>query len=252
MTDQAAEKGTEKKGTSLWAKFVFYIGLIGLVAMPVGALGTRFGFWQFGLGFQIAFGACLLAAIALVLGIAAVIRAAIRQRPADRVPSFIGVAASVFVLAWMGMQFLTAQSVPPIHNISTDRDDPPAFDAVVALRGPGSNALGYDAEDAAAQLDGYPDLAGLRTSMAPAASLERAAELAREIGWEVANEDAAQGIVEATDTTFWFGFKDDVVIRVRPDGNGSRIDLRSVSRVGQSDLGANARRIALFLDHFEG
>ena len=243
--------GFEMKSVSLWAKFVLYIGLIALLALPVGALGTRFGAWSFGLGFQFLFGGCLLAVVSLVLGAAAFIRAALRNRPADRLPAIVGVAASVFVLAWMGQQFLTATSLPGIHNISTDPEDPPAFDAIVALRGPGTNALEYDPEDAAAQAAGYPDLATLRTSTSPQASLERAAAIARGLGWEVVNEDAEQGIVEATETTFWFGFKDDVVVRIRPDGDGASIDLRSVSRVGQGDLGANARRIALFLERFE-
>ena len=241
----------EAKRMSLWAKFVLYIGLIAILALPVGALGTRFGAWSFGLGFQFLFGGCLLAVVSLVLGIAAFIRATLRNRPADRVPAIVGVAASVFVLAWMVQQFLTAMSLPGIHNISTDREDPPAFDAIVALRGPGTNALEYDAEDAAAQVAGYPDLATVRTSASPQESLERAGAIARGLGWEVVNEDADKGIVEATETTFWFGFKDDVVVRVRADGTGAKIDLRSVSRVGQGDLGANARRIMLFLERFE-
>ena len=241
----------EAKRMSLWAKFVLYIGLIAIVALPVGALGTRFGAWSFGLGFQFLFGGCLLAVVSLVLGIAAFIRATLRNRPADRVPAIVGVAASVFVLAWMAQQFLTAMSLPGIHNISTDREDPPAFDAIVALRGPGTNALEYDAEDAAAQAAGYPDLATLHTSASPQESLERAGAIARGLGWEVVNEDADKGIVEATETTFWFGFKDDVVVRVRADGADTKIDLRSVSRVGQGDLGANARRIMLFLERFE-
>ena len=240
------------KGVSLWAKFVLYIGLIALLALPIGALGSRVGLWTFGLGFNFLFGGILLAVISLVLGIAAIVRAALRQRPADRLPAIVGVAASVFVLAWMGQQFLTATSLPGIHNISTDPDDPPEFDAIVALRGAGTNALEYNAADAAAQAEGYPDLAPLRTASSPQASVERAAAVARQLGWEVVNEDAVKGIVEATETTFWFGFKDDVVIRVRADGDGSKIDLRSVSRVGQGDLGANARRIALFVERFEG
>ena len=124
------------------------------------------------------------------------------------------------------------------------------FDAVVALRGPGTNSLEYDAEDAAAQAAGYPDLTGLAAPLDAAASVERAAAVAEDLGWEVVNVDSEQGIVEATATTFWFGFKDDVVIRVRAEDSGSKVDLRSVSRIGLSDLGANAARIEKFLARF--
>jgi uncharacterized protein (DUF1499 family) len=67
------------------------------------------------------------------------------------------------------------------------------------------------------------------------------------MGWELVASDSAAGRIEATATTPWFGFKDDVVVRVRPDGSGSRIDVRSVSRVGKSDVGANAKRIRTYL-----
>ncbi|HQX74726.1 MAG TPA: DUF1499 domain-containing protein, partial [Thermoflexales bacterium] len=69
---------------------------------------------------------------------------------------------------------------------------------------------------------------------------------ARSLGWQIHHTDAARGMLEASETTFWFGFTDDIVIRVRPHHEGSRIDLRSVSRVGRGDLGANARRILRF------
>ena len=139
---------------------------------------------------------------------------------------------------------------PGIHNISTDRSDPPAFEAALERRGPGSNPLAYTGADAAAQLAGYPDLDGLGSALSPTAAYRRARETALELGWEIYHESPDAGLFEATDQTFWFGFKDDVVVRVRAAEGGSRIDLRSVSRVGQGDLGANARRIAAFLERF--
>ena len=81
----------------------------------------------------------------------------------------------------------------------------------------------------------------------PADAFKRALQAARDMGWEIVAADAAAGRIEATDTTFWFGFKDDVVIRVEADGAGSRVDLRSVSRVGVGDVGANAARIRAYL-----
>lgn len=247
---------TDRGRAGLWAKFVLCVGLIGLAILPAGSLGSRWGLWPFWTGIQVLQGACLLAVIALVLGIAALVRAKLRQRPRDRLPAAVGTLASAFVLTWMGLQYLAATSVPAIHNISTDRDDPPAFDAIAALRGPGSNPLDYDAGDAAAQAAGYPDLAGLETSLEPAAALARAAAVGEAMGWEVVaagpwGADVREGAVEATATTFWFGFKDDVAIRVRAEAAGSKVDVRSVSRVGLSDLGANAARIRAFLARFE-
>ena len=245
MADDSTGATAARPG--LWAKFVFYIGLIGLAALPVGALGSRIGLWPFTLGFNLLFGGILLACIALVLGIAGFIRATMRERGADRPPIGVGVAAAVLTLAWMGVQYSLAGAVPPIHDIATDRDDPPTFDRVAALRGPGTNSLEYTEDEARLQAGGYPDLAGSVSPDGVATTVRRAAAIARELGWEVIHESAEQGIVEATDTTFWFGFKDDVVIRVRAEGSGSKVDVRSVSRIGQSDLGANAKRISDFL-----
>ena len=233
--------------TGLWAKFVLYIGLIGILALPLGAVGSRFGIWAFTAGFNLLFGGVLLACIALVLGIAGFIRAIIRKRAADRPSIIVGLAASVVTLVWMGVQYGAANAVPPIHDIATDRQDPPTFDKIASLRGPGTNSLEYTEEEAQQQAEGYPDLAGAHSPDDVAATVARAAAIARELGWEVVDENAERGIVEATDTTFWFGFKDDVVIRVRPQGSGSQVDVRSVSRVGMSDLGANAARIKDFL-----
>jgi uncharacterized protein (DUF1499 family) len=67
------------------------------------------------------------------------------------------------------------------------------------------------------------------------------------MGWQIVDANASEGRIEATDTTFWFGFKDDIVIRVAATSGGSRIDVRSVSRVGRSDVGTNAKRIRCYL-----
>jgi uncharacterized protein (DUF1499 family) len=70
--------------------------------------------------------------------------------------------------------------------------------------------------------------------------------------WEVVAADAAAGRIEATATTPWFGFRDDIVVRIVPADGGSRVDVRSVSRVGKGDLGVNARRIREFLGRLGG
>ena len=96
----------------------------------------------------------------------------------------------------------------------------------------------------------YPELKTLQSDLGVAAAVDRAASVLKDQGLEIVNTDRGNGIVEATATTFWFGFKDDVVVRIRPSGNGSKIDVRSVSRVGQSVIGVNAARIMKFASAF--
>jgi uncharacterized protein (DUF1499 family) len=98
------------------------------------------------------------------------------------------------------------------------------------------------------QREGYPDLAPVTLSLPPEQAFDRALTVAQDDGWEIVTADRTAGRIEATDTTFWFGFKDDVVVRLTPWGTGTRVDVRSVSRVGRSDVGTNARRITSFLE----
>ena len=104
---------------------------------------------------------------------------------------------------------------------------------------------------AAAQRRAYPDVQPLELAAPPAAVYDRALAAARDMGWELVKADPAAGRIEATATTVWFGFKDDVVVRVRASDAGSRLDVRSKSRVGLSDVGANARRVRAFLKLME-
>ena len=237
--------------TGLLAKFALYIGLIAAVALPVGALGHRVRLWDHMLGLTLVFSGTVLAVLGLVLGAAAFIFALTRKRPADRVPALVGVVAGVLVLGWMAVPYNKAVSLVPTHDISTDTVDPPAFDVLVERRPPGSNSLVYTDEEAAMQAEGYPDITSIVSSGELEGEVARAADIARALGWEIANEDTGRGIVEAIDTTFWFGFKDDIVIRIRGAEGGSVVDVRSVSRVGLADLGTNAKRIRDFRSRWE-
>jgi uncharacterized protein (DUF1499 family) len=249
VTDGTPDYSTSGKAWWSWA--IFAGALVAAALLPVGALGSRFGIWPFTTGFLLLTIGTLLAAIGLVTGIAGIIAAHRRGRSQDKPAVYLGTLVSALVLALMGLQYYAAFSVPPIHNISTDVSDPPQFDRVVALRGEGANPLEYDAgQIAAQQQQAYPWVDTLRSDLAPQAALQRSAEVLEGMGLEIVNVDGAGGRVEATDTTFWFGFKDDVVVRVRPAASGSLVDVRSVSRVGMSDLGVNARRIGEFLEAF--
>jgi uncharacterized protein (DUF1499 family) len=149
---------------------------------------------------------------------------------------------SIGALAWK------ASRAPRIHDISTDTDHTPPFVAVLPLRAGALNPAEYGGPEIAAQQHaGYADLAPITMNVPPARAFDRALAAARTMGWELVASDPAAGRIEATDTTFWFGFKDDVVVRVTPAPGGSRVDVRSLSRVGGSDIGTNAARIRKYV-----
>ncbi len=230
-----------------WAKAVLIGSVIALVCLGLGAFGYRFGILGVMPGLLLTVIGVGLAALSIVVGVIGLIVAMAKGMQAERAPLAIGVIASVVVIALMGPH-LAGGSVPAIHNISTDMQDPPSFDKVVALRADAPNPLDYDAEVLAPlQSAAYPDVKTLKSAMAPAEVLSKTQKVFDDLGIEVVNVDQSANIVEGTATTRWFGFKDDVVVRVRADGAGSLVDVRSVSRVGQSDLGVNAKRILAIL-----
>ena len=92
------------------------------------------------------------------------------------------------------------------------------------------------------------DLAPITLSIPSDQAFDRALAAAQEAGWRIVTADKGSGRIEATDTTRWFGFQDDIAVRLTPWGAGTRVDVRSVSRVGRSDVGTNARRISRYLD----
>jgi uncharacterized protein (DUF1499 family) len=155
----------------------------------------------------------------------------------------------------VGAKLKIAASVPEIHDITTDTLNPPMYEEIVDLRKGASNSLVYEYQGSAEKLSAlqaaaYPDLKPLSSKLSVKLALVRAVSILEEQGLVVVNVNAVKGIVEATATSFWYGFKDDVVVRVQATDQGSRIDLRSVSRVGRSDVGINAARIRTFSKKF--
>src|SRR4029077_12108690 len=156
------------------------------------------------------------------------------------------IVAAAFALP--AVKLRQAMRVPAIHDITTDTDHPPSFVSAVPLRAGAANPVEYGGpEIAAKQLKGYPELQPLSLASPPGQVFDKALATARAMGWEIIASDPSSGRIEATDTTFFFGFKDDVVIRVAAAPNGSRVDVRSLSRVGVSDVGTNAARISKYL-----
>lgn len=138
---------------------------------------------------------------------------------------------------------------PPIHDVTTDPLDPPAFEAVLPARKDAPNPPEYGgAEVAAIQARQHPEVQPLTLPCAPAVAFGQALDVAKGQGWAIVAADAARGRLEATATTAVLRFQDDVVVRLRAEGAGTRVDVRSKSRMGKGDLGANARRVVAYLD----
>ncbi|AOS97556.1 hypothetical protein AUP74_02133 [Microbulbifer aggregans] len=144
--------------------------------------------------------------------------------------------------------------VPPIHDISTDLGNPPEYRAVLSIRDPDDNSAEYDGEEVARQqreADIYADIQPLMVALPVEQATALAAKVAEDMGWRILDRDDKAGHLEAVDRTLLLGFSDDVVVRVTATEDGSRVDVRSSSRVGISDLGKNAERIRAFLSDLE-
>ena len=141
----------------------------------------------------------------------------------------------------------TANSVPAIHDITTDLANPPVFVKAAALRGKDDHPVAYDgAKVGELQKGAYPDLAPLVLAAPAPKAFEAATTTLTEMGLEIVYFDPAQGRIEAVATSPLFGFKDDVVVRVVTAADGTRVDMRSKSRVGRNDFGINTKRIRTF------
>ena len=234
---------------SWWSQAILVGGVIAVTLLLIGPLGTRLGIWPYTVGIPVVLLAAVLATIGTLAGVVALIATLVRRAPANRPAVGIGVALAALVLAVVGMQMLGAAGLPAIHDIKTDVDDPPRFEAVVALRGPGDHGVDYDAEALPEQQRAaYPEVTTLVAAVPPGELYNRTRRVLEEMNLEVVAADASTGVIEATAKSFWFGFTDDVVVRIRAGSQGSVLDVRSASRVGVSDLGANARRIGEILD----
>jgi len=146
----------------------------------------------------------------------------------------------------------TANSVPAIHDISTDIMTPPEFVAIAPLRADAPNPTTYAGlETAKKQREAYPELQTLQYSQPKSELVAAVEQAANNLGWQLVNTNASAGVIEATDSTMWFGFKDDIVVRVLDQGGERLVDIRSKSRMGKSDLGKNAERISLFIEELD-
>jgi len=246
-----------------WAQRLTVLALVlsvgGLIAALVAAVGSGQGAWHFGVGFGIlryAFYA------AIAGGIVAVVAFVMSRRSGARTGrlNLLALVVALLFAGYLTSYIMTARSVPAIHDVTTDLVDPPQF-AALSVRAdnlenipdggrPERGAMDPESRWKALHREAYGDLRPLRLPGTVASTKKLGQSLMLDRGWKIAKIAPDAGTIEATATTLFFRFKDDVVLRVRPDPareGGSIVDMRSISRVGGSDVGVNAERIRAFL-----
>lgn len=196
------------------------LSALAVLSLTLSSLGTRGRWWHFRAGLALFALSGLLGALALLVGIIAWTRGSTLAACAAITGAMVLIGPLTAAIGAVGK--------PMIHDISTDQD---LLDPSVAAK----------------QREAYPDVQPLLLGIPPAEAFGRARAAATKLGWQILSARPEEGTIEATDQTGWFGFIDDVTVRVRPSNGGSRIDVRSTSRVGKSDVGMNAKRIREFM-----
>lgn len=235
-----------------WLPWVgLLLAVVGAVLVLVPGPGYRWQLWGLGVAFTLLRWGAFVGLAGGIISLLALLT--MFTRPGRRVVQafFAGVGlligAASFGLPWALLQ--QAHSVPPIHDITTDTVQPPIFHAILPLRRDAPNSAVYGGlAIAREQRQAYPDIKPLQFQVSPKRAFAAALKVAKDMGWRIVAAVPQAQRIEATATTSWFGFKDDIVIRIRAAEPGARVDIRSVSRVGVSDLGKNAERIRQFRD----
>jgi len=256
----------------IWTRRIVRLALIfaivGAIAVPLAALGTRFELWPVKIGLGMLLGGAIMAALGLCVGVFSCLWSMAARSGKGLRTGIIAVivGAAVAYIPLRNIFDARTHHYPPIHDITTDTEHAPEFLAVLPLRGKDSNSVVYDdkflpknglaGEDggkhfAEVQAEYYPDIKPVVIHDPEKQAFAKALAAARKQGWKIVAAVPEDGRIEATDTSFWFGFKDDVVIRLEKQGDDeTRLDIRSSSRVGMSDVGVNAKRIRAFLSAF--
>jgi hypothetical protein len=253
-----------RKTVDYWGYIVLAAGVGALFWGLISAVGTGWGYWEYTSGLKGVAGAFLLGLGAILIGAVQgwLVRKAVNPPPRAR--RWVGMGVALAYVAWVGTFLMAALTVPAIHDVSTDLADPPAFQTLTLRADNLDNIPGADDKDmkgltpqqrwAVVHQKAYGDIRSVRSNEPVPMVIAKAERLAKARGWDVAVSLPEEGRFEATETSAFFQFKDDVVLRVRPSetGEGSIVDMRSVSRVGVSDLGMNTKRVRAFLADLTG
>ena len=236
---------------SVW---FFPAAMLAFVMLLLGPLGTRFGVFDYQLGLLMLALAFVLSAVILFVELVILLRKFFSRASTKSGFDLLPIFLSLFVFLPVFTQLVLAAGAPAIHNISTNTKLAPSFDKIVSIRQSlGSNILEYRSNpmNARLQKQAYPWLLPYISSLKAQELMRKVEKVLSEMGIEIINVDSDNLRIEAIATSFWFGFKDDVLIQIRDYENTSLVEIRSVSRVGLSDLGKNASRIRKILDKLE-
>lgn len=244
MAETSDGANEHSKGAGL-AMLGFWLALLCVISLVAVVVATRTGM----IGIRDAFGTLKWivyggGAVALI-SLLGVVQAFLRKRMGAAILAGVALVTAL-LMVWVPYSNRAAlRASPRLSDITTDMQNPPAFDKIAAIRkeAKARNPLTYGAKKADIQKARYPDIKPVRLSLPPPKALEQVLAAINKLRWDVVATDEAKGTVEASETSLIFGFTDDMVVRVTADGTGSRVDIRSSSRVGRRDAAVNANRI---------
>ena len=225
------------------AGYFLSLGSVGLFVLS--AIMLRAAITDYKLPVLIILIASLLALVALLLSLGALLFGQISQLNVPRTLIAVVLSAAIFVPVFLAGRAL--EGIPMINDIMTDINNPPQFEVVPTQRKAFDNSLELSENRLAFHEKHYGDLTPLIVEGAPDRHFDKVVALVDARGWKIVAKNRSKGVIEATDTTVLFGFKDDVVIRLMAENGATRIDMRSASRQGRSDFRVNANRIKAFL-----
>jgi uncharacterized protein (DUF1499 family) len=221
------------------------IAIASLVLLALSTIGVRFQWYSYQAGL-------LMFSLAGLLSFISICASAFFTRRTQKATGRRQLSQAALIalpaIIFFSLSLFSGVGAPLIHDISTDTENPPQFIAATQQRRTSDNSLVYAASNRELQKQAYPDIQSIPTLHKVAAAQGKAREIAENLGWQVNYQES--GHIEATVSSFWFGFTDDVMIRISDTPSGSIIDLRSASRVGKGDLGVNAKRIRQFSQQY--
>lgn len=235
----------------IFARILIYLSFVVTAVFILSGYGYQWGIWELGTGFMLlrysAYAIIGLAVISLA-GLWFLRKSGFKALLYCTTALILTGAAAGTALYWQQK----AQAAPPIHDITTDMENPPEFMAMVRLRADAPNPPEYEGgETSEAQREGYPHIQPLELSADVQEVMDLAVMLVTQRKWDLVAINRLDGRIEATEKLPWFGFKDDVVLRFTETDGGTRVDMRSKSRIGRGDVGVNADRIEEFLSDLE-
>jgi len=233
------------------ARIFFYLSILVTAVFILSGYGYQWGVWELGTGFTLLrYGAYTAVGLLIFQTIFFFFmkESGIKVKAMVLVGFLLTLGVSATGVYW----YYKSQSAPPIHDITTDLESPPEFVAIVRLRQDAPNPPEYAGEETAqTQRNAYPHIQPLVVNLPKQEVIDEIVNLIANRGWSMVSINREEGRVEATEKLAWFGFKDDVVLRITETDEGTRVDMRSKSRIGRGDIGVNADRIDRFLSELE-